>query len=317
MKYATITTYFGHETCDYCAYEVFTYPGGEMQVRFKPRLVEKIKEVDGVRIIARIFTPKDIIELALLTSAVEGIGIEKGIQLILPYLPYARADRRFTAGDCFGLETFGNILASMSPSAVITLDAHSAVSELKIPNIENVSPLPLIEKAIVNFSRVTLGSQTINVLFPDEGAFHRYNQKDLPAWSIPDAYSCNVASVELKKFHASKVREPLTGKLTGFDVPEMPDNPTIMVDDICDGGATFIGIAKELKKRNQEMHLGLYVSHGIFSKTLAPLMEYIEEIYCSNSYFDPTPFPGVKYLNCEPMLLKAAEKAPRTVIYAA
>ena len=45
-----------------------------------------------------------------------------------------------------------------------------------------------------------------------------------------------------------------------------------MVDDLCDGGATFILLAKELlSKGAKEVHL--FVSHGIFSRGLGVLFD--------------------------------------------
>ena len=43
-----------------------------------------------------------------------------------------------------------------------------------------------------------------------------------------------------------------------------------MIDDICDGGRTFIECAKLLKAAGVGS-MALYVSHGIFSKGLDPL----------------------------------------------
>jgi ribose-phosphate pyrophosphokinase len=39
-----------------------------------------------------------------------------------------------------------------------------------------------------------------------------------------------------------------------------------MVDDICDGGMTFIKIAEALTTQYNIKELSLYVSHGLFTK---------------------------------------------------
>jgi ribose-phosphate pyrophosphokinase len=286
------------------AYGVIDYPGGELQVRFNAGFAEAVKLADRVRIVARVTGAKQILELALLASAVEGLGIGKGLDLVLPYLPYGRADRRFTEGDCHGLEVFGNIVASMAPRTVVSFDTHSAVAHLKMPNFEDVSPLPLIQTAAVRFSEVERGSVDINILYPDEGASKRY--------SLPAEVTGNVASVRLHFFHATKVRNAASGRLERFDVPEMPVRPTLIVDDICDGGGTFIGIAKEL---GPAWKLGLYVSHGIFSRGIPILTSYFSKIYCSNSWSDLA-LPGVEKLDCIAMLVEAAKQSPRTAIFA-
>lgn len=79
------------------------------------------------------------------------------------------------------------------------------------------------------------------------------------------------------------------GKLTKTIVP-ITDNiikskkDYIIIDDICDGGATFINIAKELKKLYNCNKIYLIVTHSIFSKGFEELSKYFDGIYCTNSY---------------------------------
>lgn len=61
----------------------------------------------------------------------------------------------------------------------------------------------------------------------------------------------------------------------------------LIVDDICDGGATFLKIAKELPNTN----LYLYVTHGIFSKGLGDLSRYFIKIFSTDSF--PSPVIGL------------------------
>lgn len=86
------------------------------------------------------------------------------------------------------------------------------------------------------------------------------------------------------------------GKLTKTVVPfhiNEVNKDFIIIDDICDGGATFINIAKEIKERRQfssAVHPSQYgkiyliVTHGIFSKGFNELAQYFDGIYCTNSY---------------------------------
>lgn len=59
-----------------------------------------------------------------------------------------------------------------------------------------------------------------------------------------------------------------------------------VVDDICDGGATFISLAQMLRRTQPQMtSLNLYVTHGIFSKGFYELMSFYDKIYVSNMMF--------------------------------
>ncbi|RYF48025.1 MAG: phosphoribosyltransferase [Cytophagaceae bacterium] len=58
---------------------------------------------------------------------------------------------------------------------------------------------------------------------------------------------------------------------------------SLIVDDICDGGGTFIGLAAELRKLNPE-RISLAVSHGIFSKGIDPLTNWLDHVYTTDSF---------------------------------
>jgi ribose-phosphate pyrophosphokinase len=83
----------------------------------------------------------------------------------------------------------------------------------------------------------------------------------------------------------SKSRDVKTGKLTGFKVyaEDLEGKDCLIVDDICDGGGTFIGLAGELKKKNAG-NLYLAVTHGIFSKGFEELEKCFDKIFTTDSF---------------------------------
>ena len=58
----------------------------------------------------------------------------------------------------------------------------------------------------------------------------------------------------------------------------------LIVDDICDGGGTFSGIAQVLRANGAEK-IYLCVTHGIFSKGIE--INGIDEIFTTDSYASP------------------------------
>ena len=82
----------------------------------------------------------------------------------------------------------------------------------------------------------------------------------------------------------SKSRNVKTEKLSGFKVyaDDLQGKDCLIVDDICDGGGTFIGLSEELRNKNAGK-LYLAVSHGIFSKGFAELSSSFEKIFTTNS----------------------------------
>jgi ribose-phosphate pyrophosphokinase len=83
--------------------------------------------------------------------------------------------------------------------------------------------------------------------------------------------------------YCSKNRNLATGKLTleVLEPQECNGRNCVIIDDICDGGATFLAIAEKI----QPKHLTLIITHGIFSKGFAALEEKFNEIIVSDSYY--------------------------------
>lgn len=243
------------------------YPAGELQIRIKPERIAGIEASKEIIIKTRL-EGKDLhfhlMGLLLLIDAIRGINPKARLILHLPYLPYSRGDRRFIEGDCHGLATFAQVLNTANFDEVRTLDVHHfGRANMFIKNFVNVIPKVQIYRAIADFEDFT--GSTIAVLFPDAGAEKRY--RDL----IPE---------DVQVFYASKHRNSATGKFDGFEVPTIPKIPILMIDDLCDGGGTFLGIADMLPSDGQ---YGLYVTHGIFSKGMESLNAVFQRVYTTDS----------------------------------
>ncbi len=247
-------------------YELIKFPGGELHIRLNESVMQEIEKSEMTALTARINDSQRLIETILLCDAIKQES-DRPVTLILPYLPYGRADRRFSSGDCFGVATFARLVNS-AKVLTVTLDAHSAQGLSYFDRIIDLPSNQFIELAFTDFAS---GSpDDVTVLFPDKGARERYG-----------AVSSRYANV----LHCSKERNLLTGKLRGFNVPEASDFKTkkvLIVDDICDGGGTFNGIADSLKDYGLE--LGLYVTHGIFSKGYSELSKRFKKIYTTDSF---------------------------------
>ncbi len=285
-------------TMDGQRYRKFTFPAGELHVRLNQDLIADLQNADELILLARIRSAEQIIELLLLWNAIsELINPSAKKTLVLPYLPYSRADRRFVDGDCFGFQTFARLLCGID-ATIVALDVHSARSYEMLPALLDVSALPLITEAILSFAQKKQSS-AVTILFPDQGARTRY--------SLPPV----VSGVRLDVLHCSKKRDRESGKLTSFEVPEHHEfpqengqlQPVMIIDDICDGGGTFIGIADSLKDLG--LSLALYVTHGIFSKGLSALESRFEQIYSTDSFSDSVGTDHLQILPANPMILQA------------
>ena len=123
--------------------------------------------------------------------------------------------------------------------------------------------------------------------------------KTLPVIVSPDAGSLKKIYKVVDQFGlktdiviASKHRD-LEGKITHTEVPlreEHDGRDFLIIDDICDGGRTFVEISKEIERTlsNTSGDVNLVVTHGIFSAGFTELENYFDKIYCTNSVSDIT-----------------------------
>lgn len=244
-----LETLDGYES--FTRYKKWTFPSGELGVELLD--LKDTTEYSKVTIDAEISISDEIIELALVTAAVKNSFPNLLVkELFLPYIPFGRQDRVTSTGTSFSLKVFADIINSCGFTKVITVTPHSNVSQFLINNLEckefyEVSDL---------FSMVLVEIDSDNppiLIAPDAGAEKRvYNVAK--AFGIKDVFVC------------SKRRDPATGNIIGYSVPnDIPENrDLIILDDICDGGNSFIELAKYLPKNRKS--LTLFVTHGIFSK---------------------------------------------------
>lgn len=181
--------------------------------------------------------------------------------LVLPYIPGARQDRSNPTGDVlFTLASVGAMINARGFSRVICLDPHSPAA---YKHIEELEEFPLLRVA----KMLPVGYD--GVIAADKGGKDRAEQM--------------AEALDLPVFYGGKSRDVATGKLTGFTLQQLSGGKGhfLVVDDICDGGGTFLGLADKIKE--QGATADLYVSHGLFSKGTTALREAFERIYTTDS----------------------------------
>jgi ribose-phosphate pyrophosphokinase len=217
-----------------------------------------------------------ILELALLVDAIKRTGVTS-IALYIPYLPYSRQDRVCNKGEAFSLQVFANIINSLGFSEVITLDAHSSIATDLIKNIENKELCWLVNSLIQGFNKTNIDLVDV-VLAPDKGAIHKVKSivdEDI----IPNVkfFSANKVRAKDNSTVHTEICEEFKKYLRGKEYPSIG-----VFDDICDGGRTFIELAKVIRQENNKAELKLYTTHGIYSNGLSELEQYYSGIVCYN-----------------------------------
>jgi ribose-phosphate pyrophosphokinase len=99
-----------------------------------------------------------------------------------------------------------------------------------------------------------------------------------------DRASAVARDLGLPVYFGEKTRDVETGRLTGFIFPDVHvGHRYLVVDDICDGGGTFIGLAADAP---HDVFLDLYVTHGLFTKGTEALSKSFGRLYCRFVYGD-------------------------------
>jgi ribose-phosphate pyrophosphokinase len=240
-------------------FECFIFSGGEPHIKIKTPL-----DNIGVSISHRLNSFNDFGLLCMAVDAVQRMNGTLNI-LYLPYFPGARQDRVMITGEPLSVKVYSDIINHFGFNRVILLDPHSEVTPALIRNCYIVTNHTFIQKVIQH-----IGHEII-LISPDAGALKKI-------------YKVSEFLGGLPVVECSKSRNVKSGKLSGFKVhqDDLKNKDCLIVDDICDGGGTFIGLAEELKKKNAG-RLYLAVSHGIFSKGFTELEKSFELFFSTNS----------------------------------
>lgn len=244
----------------------WTFPGGERNVRID--FVNKYSPSAGVLIECIYKRSDDLVDLIMLVNALRQENLSN-ISLSIPYFPFARQDRVMTSGEANALQAISQVFNMLNLKCIEISDPHSDVLETLFPPgvLSITRQWEIWSLHISTYEDLT----TIGLVSPDTGALKKI-------YKLADLLNVPVVC-------AQKVRDVSTGKITSttIDVSNVLNLTSLyVVDDICDGGRTFIELAKAIRSQGYTGKLVLCVTHGIFSQGLEVLGHY-DTIRCYNN----------------------------------
>lgn len=251
--------------------QVFTFSGGEVHVKID---MEAIKEAyidttnsKRVEIHQDIRSSDDFMAVVMAKDALDEIFRfhPVPIELFSLYVPYARQDRYCEKGEAFGVKAFARLLNALGFSRVVIADPHSEVTPAVITNLD-VIPQHEIAFHMLGWK---LRMENFELVSPDGGALKKIFKLG--------------TQMNLQVHCADKIRDTATGNIirTDISVQDFKGANLMIVDDICDGGRTFIELAKVLRERNAGK-IELFITHGIFSKGVDVFDGYVDCIHSFN-----------------------------------
>jgi ribose-phosphate pyrophosphokinase len=246
-------------------FKTFVFPDGQPHVEIvSPPDACK----DPVTIETAIRNPNELFQLLVTKDALESVGCY-AVSLDIRYLMGGRMDRRIGIGHACTLNVVAKtLLRGAGFKQIRVLDPHSSATNALL-GAKSVYPLRAVRSVLQNYD-----PHSTYILAPDAGSKPRVIEL------------LKADSRVFTVIQGAKKRDPETGALSGFEILQKPDlrgRTVLIVDDICDGGRTFAGIAQEAFILGAE-HVDLYVTHGVFSKPLP--LGGIRRIWTTDSYAD-------------------------------
>jgi ribose-phosphate pyrophosphokinase len=277
MKILDLTEKSRELNTKHLVFKVSKFPDGQQTID----LSQKSDLLEDVTIKSRLNTFRDLELIICATAALKNLNTPN-IHLYVPYFIGARSDRKFVDGGVNYLkDVISPIINLQGYKSVTILDPHSDVLEATINNFRKVDNINLVKWSLTDIDNTNSARENLFLVSPDAGALKK-------VYNVAEKFQIDNIIV------ANKHRDIRTGKITHTEVPNLDENSGkrkyVIVDDICDGGRTFIEIAKViLEKRPKSMYgteIYLVVTHGIFSAGFLELSKYFDRIYSTNSYSD-------------------------------
>lgn len=263
--------------------EVEHFPDGEVEVTLR----EGVRHAE-VFVLQGLHAPvgEHILELALIADACRRSGA-CSVTAVVPYLGYARQDRRETGLEPLGARVVADLLAGgRNIDRIVCLDLHSRAVEGCFANpVEHASVLPALLEALR--PRIPEGAVVVS---PDMGAIKRAELFARPL-------HLSVAVVHKHRLSGSAVQaHAVVGDVRG--------RHAIVCDDMISTGGTIEAAVRALLAAGALPELTVVAAHGLFC---GPAVERLAALPLSRVVVSDSVPVAVK----APFLLERVRCAPR------
>lgn len=268
-------------------YDVYKFPDGQQSIKiedfaFQPEVLE-------VEIVSPFTSFLDLELIICANQALKEMGVQK-VSLYTPYFLGGRSDRKFEEGTSNYLKTVVcPIINSQNFHRVTVLDPHSDVIEACLNNFKGIDTIDFAEqvlKDVLAHSKPKF-SDSLVLVSPDAGALKK-------------VFKIQKATKIQNLVIGSKNRD-VKGQITHTSISGLKNinisNATYVIfDDICDGGRTFLELAKVIKKEKEDARIVLAVTHGLFTKGLP--IEHVDYVYTTDSIVREYESKSLTIINC-------------------
>lgn len=255
-------------------YKISQFPDGQQSITISTH------EFHPVEIMSRLNSFRDLELIICANKSLKDAGV-KEIHLYVPYFLGARSDRKFVMGSPNYLkEVICPIINLQEFTSVTVIDPHSDVLEACLNNYVKIDNKELVKFALTSIDNKNDAQDRVHLVSPDAGAYKKI-------FDVAKHFKIrNLVT-------ATKVRDLVTGNILSTEInidAEPGQRSYVIIDDICDGGRTFIELAKAIREKRPKSifndKIYLIVTHGIFSSGFDFLVQELDGVFCTNSVKD-------------------------------
>lgn len=235
------------------------FPDGEFYIRI-------LSDVKGKEcaVIKSTDSNDALVELFIILDAIRDVGAKK-TTAIIPYLAYARQDKRFNEGEALSAKTVLGLIKNFSDD-IITVNCHflhsSGESEFHGIKIRNLDAFPLLAEYFAGRLKNPF------ILAPDKGSLNL-------ARSASGIIGCNFDFINKTRVSGEKV-------IMEEKKIDLRDMDVLILDDIISTGGTIIQAAN-FARSNKAKSINVGCVHGIFSREVDKLNSVADEIVCTDT----------------------------------
>lgn len=263
-------------TVDDAELSVDEFPDGSF------RFTVDYKGSDEIYVTLKSTLPEAIIAAYQVCGTLSNNYPEHVITLVVQTMPDQRADREEIPGMSNPASVSAFLIGQIPVDFLVVYDLHSNMSRDVLTYMCDNNDIELVVHEPLDCFINALSAPDLDpatsidyVVAVDKGAIHR-------AETVAKYYGAEVIYCDKKR---------VDGKIIGHEIVAQPEGLMAgkniwVVDDLCDGGATFISVAKLLREHYDFHDLNLYVTHGLFSKGKEELFKYYTTILALFDYSD-------------------------------
>ena len=206
-----------------CYVEIKKFPDGEKYLRVDANVE------DEVTVIQSTGYPQDenLMELLFLISTLKDLGAKK-VRVVVPYMGYARQEKRFKDGESVSAKIICNLIESAGADEFITFNIHEECV-LNFFNIKarNISAMPAIAEYL-NKKYFKKTDEKPLIIAPDKGAY---------GFAGPDKVETRIVDVRCDGAGENTV-----------NVDSVKGKHAVIIDDIIATGGTIVNAINILKQ---------------------------------------------------------------------